>query len=450
MYRKLKKNNNIMPDKIAFATVQKDMEPKPNGWAFSSRQSYPTLGAYIGGGTGSQYYDCWYGGEEGCPPRPELNPPLMTPGTQEDWTNHIISQNSLFSGFIKYSSRGEVWNGNVIQTQMTSEYFRSWSGNIYTYNYPLLKPASQYPDSILVGPGTNYVGPFSIEEAAEIVWRVKKWKVNFNPTSQYVRLEWDGEMGEWVEAESFQPSLAPVEYRQRGIGDNPYWGTNQYTSEKQFFMEKKGYVVQTSFSGSVYEYPNRLSLQVFHDVVSLIDDPSKYYIKMDLQVSVQSTVNSQDGSASKGLGFGLGRPLGFTIVEESSCPDNPTYSRYFAPWSDGLDLGWYKWNSADYSGNSCDTMYGGLTTTSQMQFTLPNGRSIQIPLYGSISTYRYHPFSPDRIRVQYDQFLTTPTIGSLSIEPLEYWPYDDGNGNPIWDTQTGAMLRDPVTGLPVS
>jgi hypothetical protein len=437
MYRKLKKNNNIMPDKIAFATVQKDMEPKPNGWAFSSRQSYPTLGAYIGGGTGSQYYDCWYGGEEGCPPRPELNPPLMTPGTQEDWTNHIISQNSLFSGFIKYSSRGEVWNGNVIQTQMTSEYFRSWSGNIYTYNYPLLKPASQYPDSILVGPGTNYVGPFSIEEAAEIVWRVKKWKVNFNPTSRYVRLEYDYDGSRWVEAESFQPSLAPVEYRQRGIGDN----AQQYTSEKQFFMEKKGYVVET-------RYPNNLSLQVFHDVVSLIDDPSKYYIKMDFSVSVPSSVESNDGQLGKRLGFGLERPLGFTIVEESSCPDNPTYSRYFAPWSDGLDLGWHKWNGGYYD-IPCYDQFAGSTTTSQMQFTLPNGRSIQIPLYGSIST-SLATFSVYAIGSEYDQFLTTPTIGSLSIEPLEYWPYDDGNGNPIWDTQTGAMLRDPVTGLPVS
>jgi hypothetical protein len=437
MYRKLKKNNNIMPDKIAFATVHKDMEPKPNGWAFWSRQSAPNIGAYNGMAPGSRYYPCEYSLDDGCPPAVELNPPFMTPGTQEDWTNHIISQNSLFSGFTKYSSRGEVWNGNVIQTQMTSEYFKSHFGNIYTYNYPLLKHASQYPDSIPVGPGTNYVGPFSIEEAAEIVWRVKKWKVNFNPTSRYVWLEL-GEGG-WVEAESFQPPLAPVEYYQRGIGDNPYWGTQQYTSEKQFFMEKKGYEVQTS-------YPGNLSLQVFHDVVSLIDDPSKYYIKMNFSVNVQSTVENGDGSAGKVLGFGLERPLGFTIVNEFSCQGSDyAYSRNFAPWSDGLDLGWYKWNAGRWNG-PCHSMYEGSTTTSQMQFTLPNGRSIQIPLYGSISTYRSNIYTTG---IEYDPFFTTPTIGSLSIEPLEYWPYDDGNGNPIWDKDTGAMLRDPVTGQPV-
>ena len=433
-----------MPDKIAFATVQKDMAPKPNGWTFWSRQSAPTIGGPDGWGP-CIYYDeeGWDNG--GCPPVAELNPPLMTPGTQEDWTNHIISQNSLFSGFIKYSSRGEVWNGNVIQTQMTSESIIFSPQNIYTYNYPLLKPASQYPDSILVGPGTNYVGPFSIEEAAEIVWRVKKWKVNFNPTSQYVRLELEGPPWEWVEAESSQPPAGPAEYYQMGINDNP----RQYTSEKQFFMEKKGYVVQTSI-GEPPEYTSNLSLQVFHDVVSLIDDPSKYYIKMNFSVNVGSRVeyglygNPRTG---KGLSFGLERPLGFTIVKESICQEHPPegrYSRNFAPWSDGLDLGWFKWESYDQYNNrsACYSRQEASTTTSQMQFTLPNGRSIQIPLYGSTSTFRSEE--------EYDQSLTTPTIGSLSIEPLEYWPYDDGNGNPIWDTQTGAMLRDPVTGLPVS
>jgi hypothetical protein len=449
MYRKLKKNNNIMPDKIAFATVQKDMAPKPNGWTFWSRQSAPTIGGPDGWGP-CIYYD-WEGADNGgCPPTAELNPPLMTPGTQEDWTNHIISQNSLFSGFIKYSSRGEVWNGNVIQTQMTSESIIFSPQNIYTYNYPLLKPASQYPDSILVGPGTNYVGPFSIEEAAEIVWRVKKWKVNFNPTSRNVRLEYDYDGSRWVEAESVQPPTAPAEYSQIGINDYPY-ATRQYTSEKQFFMEKKGYVVRTSINQYPEYQQNDLSLQVFHDVVSLIDDPSKYYIKMDFSVNVGSAVDVPvphhgDARVSKGLGFRLERPLGFTIVKESICQEHLTdgrYSRNFEPWSDGLvDLGWFKWGEYARPGSACYSQQEASTTTSQMQFTLPNGRSIQIPLYGKIWTSRWVE--------GFDQFLTTPTIGSLSIEPLEYWPYDDGNGNPIWDTQTGAMLRDPVTGLPVS
>jgi len=35
---------------------------------------------------------------------------------------------------------------------------------------------------------------------------------------------------------------------------------------------------------------------------------------------------------------------------------------------------------------------------------------------------------------------------SFSIRVKEYHEYDDGNGNPIYDKNTGAILRDPVTG----
>jgi hypothetical protein len=31
----------------------------------------------------------------------------------------------------------------------------------------------------------------------------------------------------------------------------------------------------------------------------------------------------------------------------------------------------------------------------------------------------------------------------------KYFQYDDGSGNPIYDQNTGATLRDPVTGQPV-
>jgi len=37
----------------------------------------------------------------------------------------------------------------------------------------------------------------------------------------------------------------------------------------------------------------------------------------------------------------------------------------------------------------------------------------------------------------------------ITVSPREYFEYDDGNGNPIYDKDTGAILRDPVTGEPV-
>ena len=433
-----------MPDKIAFATVHKDTEPKPNGWTFWSRQSYPTYGPW---GLGA--FNGWHGptntdGEGNVVwTAPPLNPPYMTQGTQQDWINHIISQNSLFSGFTKYSSRGEVWNGNAAQTQMTQTRFAVlWDGSDeYILSHPLLKHASQYPDSIPVGPGTNYVGPFSVEEAAEIVWKVKKWKANFNPTCRIVT---NLGSSDWTEAESDQPTVDVTLYT---LVDENGQTLYQNSSEKQFFLEKKGFVHTQMGHGTPYLDNPTFTFSVYHDVVSLIDDPSKYYIKMDLQVSVISRALDPNGQANKGLSLGLEKPLGFIIQRDNICPDVESFSANFALWSDGLDIGK---SYLPFNEGGCFTAIEGVTTTNQMQFTLPNGRSIQIPLYGSLVTDRYLTWVPTWDHGEHDQNLVTPTLGSLSIEPLEYWPYDDGNGNPIWDTQTGAMLRDPVTGLPVS
>lgn len=32
----------------------------------------------------------------------------------------------------------------------------------------------------------------------------------------------------------------------------------------------------------------------------------------------------------------------------------------------------------------------------------------------------------------------------------KFFPYDNGNNEPIYDTSNGEVLRDPVTGLPVT
>ena len=47
--------------------------------------------------------------------------------------------------------------------------------------------------------------------------------------------------------------------------------------------------------------------------------------------------------------------------------------------------------------------------------------------------------------------LTSPSnsnslAGTLTIEPYEFWPYDPGDGDgPVWDSATGAELRDPFS-----
>jgi len=39
---------------------------------------------------------------------------------------------------------------------------------------------------------------------------------------------------------------------------------------------------------------------------------------------------------------------------------------------------------------------------------------------------------------------TSFTFTSFDLSPAEYWPYANSGGLPIWDTITGAQLRDPA------
>jgi len=73
---------------------------------------------------------------------------------------------------------------------------------------------------------------------------------------------------------------------------------------------------------------------------------------------------------------------------------------------------------------------------------------------GKSKTFKvyYENLSSNRVGNDSDYFSTSaggPGFQSLNLKVSEYFTYDDGSGNPIYDTQTGAILRDPVTGAPV-
>lgn len=42
------------------------------------------------------------------------------------------------------------------------------------------------------------------------------------------------------------------------------------------------------------------------------------------------------------------------------------------------------------------------------------------------------------------------SLSGVKFDFCKFFPYDNGNGQPIYNTDNGAELRDPVTGLPVN
>ena len=456
------KKNNIMPDKIAFATVQKDMEPKPSNWKVRKPNLYVPNWQQ---GQLAMYYGCL--SEEYWRERSYGWDDMNRDGTQEEWVDNIISQSSLFSGFTSYSPKGELWNGNVIQDSETIPFefdssCHGW-GSPISMNPPAtyLKYDLQHEDSIPVGPGTNYVGPFSIEEAATIIWRVKKWKINFNPTTSGHIFKRDCDL--WNDPDCWdQPTYweavpqGPAPVMNHRMSPAIYGQPDTLSSsEKDFYLDKLNRNYRGELGGMA-----AIIIDKAAPVVSLRNDPSKYYIRMEISASANSFLDVDDrsidffyiaGTLSKSVHLSLNKSLGFIKMYAHLC--EPQFASVgLALWQDGLK---YDEVLRDHSAHGCGINSYQQTTSHTMTLTIPGvgeaqGRSLQIPLYGNRIQYMdyaynsaYPPLEEGAPTIDF------PTLGDITIEPIEYWPYDDGNGNPIWDTQTGAMLRDPVTGLPV-
>jgi hypothetical protein len=45
-------------------------------------------------------------------------------------------------------------------------------------------------------------------------------------------------------------------------------------------------------------------------------------------------------------------------------------------------------------------------------------------------------------------YISLSQAGTVRIIFDKFFEYDDGNGNPIYDENSGRILRDPVTGQP--
>ena len=62
---------------------------------------------------------------------------------------------------------------------------------------------------------------------------------------------------------------------------------------------------------------------------------------------------------------------------------------------------------------------------------------MNISIDGLIITGNYEPRLPN----------VQSSFEKIEILFNKYFPYDDGKGQPIYNEDTGAELRDPVTGL---
>jgi hypothetical protein len=206
-----------------------------------------------------------------------------------------------------------------------------------------------------------------------------------------------------------------------------------------------------------------------NEVVCDIDSPNDFYIKFFAEARVEA-------STSCYFRWGYEDILGYYFASYqdvlTSSSDfievyqmgprpfeytNTNYSPFYVYGGDTYMVG------ATFTGNEClrqikvlrrdqvgATAEAGCSDSSPKIVTVVNatfnffdGKSLSFKIYG----IRRKSSSEDD---GYDEasFQENVSLSEVSFYVKEYYEYDDGNGNPIYNKDTGAILRDPITGQP--
>jgi hypothetical protein len=503
-----------MGQKIAFATSHVDLTPKPDNFKINETHYLAGFAPAHGGR--------YWASSSGSTAYPSHN---QRDGSDAEWKKQILEQNGLFSGFPKFSPNGELWDGT---TEDDSSYvanatsaaianFFSYLNVVYTegaeggvpvvdttattaQNVPNKKMKKNDPESILVGDGTDYVGPFTLQEAADICWRVKNWKTTGFDAQGSTVIRWgyesggfsaggreeeqeNGRVGGDTEEKdiilgSSARGLAKIKNLYPNLGAISEIAAYTTACSLRYVDEDGTWIYVPSFSGELgyriygqcdcdddfgYPYfssiPNPCqgedigayfdySFDFNRPVVSLKNDPSKYYIAFSCFAGSASYADLVHGAYGGLMSYSYStdwkeisliskKPLGGILINGSLTTfEGSASSRGGSSSATGYSQNEYF--SANYS-------ITPVQRTINLKMPGQHGRLIPVKMYGYLRTSSKTQETEGSISAPACSVLDSP----LTLEPDKYWEYDDGNGNPIWDKDTGDMLRDPLTGQPV-
>jgi hypothetical protein len=197
-------------------------------------------------------------------------------------------------------------------------------------------------------------------------------------------------------------------------------------------------------------------------VVSLKNDPDKYYIPFSIYGEAHSyAADTSDAyflmteydraRASEEVYLSNTKPFpkvgnGSGYAADREFDYRPIFRPTCAEFKAGGDP------TSTYAINQTQAeASGSFTDAPEQQITLiapGSNRAVPIKLYGTkrIGSARWQFGQSYEPEYMINAPAADLILSGLTIQPSKYWEYDDGNGNPIWDKDTGAMLRDPVTG----
>ena len=247
-----------------------------------------------------------------------------------------------------------------------------------------------FEEEVSTIPNTNnflYLGPLTLDELMEFKYRIKNFSISGSVTKETT----DDEGDTINETEDFSYDIG------KGIIES------RFSSSSPFFF---------SFEYRTYMYEKESEFTVsFVDVFNRGQARDSFYAQSDWTGSfyIYSTLNFADNKSPLKTNEGYFLPLYMDLL---SYPDSSTDNNF-----------------------EIFSVLGKEQSEPEAEIGVLFYFNAQLKV-GS-KTYS--------IRVSCASNFSTLVSASLTIEATEWWPYANADGQPIWDTSTGARTSNPFT-----
>jgi len=299
-----------------------------------------------------------------------------------------------FPGLVTEFTIGSV-SGNVNLVAL-------WDGSTY---YDGTQSNSESEITPVVGDGTSYVGPFTLQEVFEIYWRIKTFKITGFPsasassTVDTFTASASIAGGTYTEATSILNNETDLLKGLVGYGTCSQVGNDQEPPPSDY------YYGAFANAGASFTLSNSFPALIRH-----IQGSDDYYVSMDAQI------NSSAWGAPGGDSYGVRN----AYISVSLSKPNP-------------DLGGGSIVPCDLPATEYHPSVTMSLATALFSITLTGGRVVTQNMYG------FHAVDDVHTHMTFTNSLS----GTLAVEIDKYWPYANSAGAAIWDTATGEKLVNP-------
>jgi hypothetical protein len=370
---------------------------------------------------------------------------------------------------------GKKWDGEL-QTDVEGIDQQIKTGWIEVQSGLLVYPKVEIPDNIpdwcqdrgrvLIGDGTGYVGPLTIQEALKLNQVVRKNRlketsipnVSVSTGDLNISTATNNPYFEIISNESTKNQNDPRDLFGGACTEANWWkltDSENYYDQNPPTANDGDDLDATTQSCSINLLAGNLRIGEPFDtfpfgVVVDIDNPNDYYVKLDCSLSSTAIAarsnyeyryNDGDSETSTGAtNIESYITLGMLNVPQEAYSGNN--DEFVAVKLFGAN------NQAVYTYSNEPNIIPQTTETDVYSLTTKN---CSIYLGSKKITFKMYGIKR-RLVQEEDGGLAIPTVTvnndednrEFQFEITEYWPYANADGQPVWDTSTGTLVNSPL------